>query len=91
MTIRESELNKVVSSSYLSEHQIVDIENIILEARGFANIVKIKTWEDGYFWEYEGLIVRFEEVGNVIYLEKNDGYIMKVKFSDIVGITNFDD
>lgn len=52
----------------------------------FALPVKIKIWEAGIFKEYEGLVNRLDGVNKVIYLEMKDGYIMKIKFQDIVGV-----
>jgi hypothetical protein len=48
--------------------------------------VKITTWEDGFEWEYIGLVHRLDASSKVVHLEKEEGYVMKIEFEDIVGV-----
>ncbi|WP_409304892.1 YolD-like family protein [Peribacillus sp. SCS-155] len=87
-------LNELKSDYYktmkpvLDEYQIQEFENKMLEAMEFAMKANITTWEDGYEWEYLGLIHRLDEWNRIIYLEleKEDGYIMKILFDDIINV-----
>ncbi|MCK6205733.1 YolD-like family protein [Bacillus infantis] len=72
----------------LDEYQIEEIESKISYAMEFTFLVKIKTWEDGFEWDYEGLVHRLDPIHKVIYLEKQteDYYTIKIRFDDIVKV-----
>lgn len=71
----------------LDEYQIEEIENVICYAMEFTYKVKLTVWEDGFDWEYTGLIHRLDEITKIIYLEHDDGFINRVNFGDIIDIT----
>ncbi|MFD4932090.1 YolD-like family protein [Peribacillus butanolivorans] len=54
----------------------------------FVSGVKFIVWEEGVDWEYTGLIHRLDSITKMIYLvlDKEKGYIMKIKFEDIIGV-----
>ncbi|MFF2591037.1 YolD-like family protein [Peribacillus butanolivorans] len=72
----------------LDEYQIEEFENKIHNAMEFSSPVKFTVWEDGFDWEYTGLLHRLEPKTNLIHLEleKEKGYIIKIKFEDIVEV-----
>lgn len=70
----------------LDQYEIEEIENKIHEAMEFASVVKIKTWYDGFFDEWEGLVNRLDAINKMIYLEGESGVFEKIKFVDIVDI-----
>ena len=74
----------------LDEYQLEKFKNKICYAMEFTYKVKLTVWEDGFDWEYTGLIHRLDEINRIIYLEHDEGFINKVNFGDIVGITVFD-
>ncbi|MFJ7682042.1 YolD-like family protein [Peribacillus butanolivorans] len=57
-------------------------------AMEFSSPIKFTVWEDGFDWEYFGLIHRLDPITNVIYLEleKEKGHIIKITFQDIVSV-----
>jgi len=61
-------------------------------AMEFTYRVIITTWEDGFQWEYLGLVHRIDEFAKTVYLEldEQDGYITKIAIADIVGVSVMD-
>ncbi|PLT32746.1 YolD-like family protein [Bacillus sp. V5-8f] len=72
----------------LDQYQLEESENKICYAMEFTFLVKITAWEDGFEWDYEGLVHRLDPIHKMIYLEqqKDDYYIIKIHFSDIVRV-----
>ncbi|TDL93173.1 YolD-like family protein [Vibrio vulnificus] len=72
----------------LDEYQLEEFENKIHTAMEFASPVKFTVWEDGYDWEYTGMIHRLDSVTKMIHLdlEKEKGHIIRVKFEDLVAV-----
>lgn len=72
----------------LEEYQIRKIENQLNVAMEHSFITKFTAWEDGYDWEYIGRVKRLDPISKMIDLEVNqeDGYIMKIKFEDVIRI-----
>ncbi|MBD8137367.1 YolD-like family protein [Bacillus sp. CFBP 13597] len=71
----------------LDEYQLEEFENknTVME---FASLVKFTVWEDGFDWEYTGMIHRLDPFTKAIYLELENekGHIIKVKFEDLVAV-----
>lgn len=72
----------------LDEYQLEVFENKIHTAMEFVSPVKFIVWEEGFEGEYTGLIHRLDPITKMIYLEldKEKGYILKIKFDDIIGV-----
>ncbi|MFS0763931.1 YolD-like family protein [Peribacillus phoenicis] len=72
----------------LDEYQLEEFENKIHTAMEFASPVKFTVWEDGFDWEYTGMIHRLDQFTKLIHLEleKEKGHIIRVKFEDLVDI-----
>jgi hypothetical protein len=70
----------------LNQYEIEEIENRIHEAMEFTLTLKITTWFDGFFYDFEGLVNRLDGMGKVIYLELSDGIMERIKFVDIVRV-----
>jgi len=69
----------------LDEYQIEEFEQKLLLAMEFTYKVKIKVWEEGFFFEYSGTITRIDEFSKLIYLETEEK-IIKIKFGDVMNI-----
>lgn len=72
----------------LDEYQLEEFEDKIHTAMEFASPVMFTVWEDGFDWEYTGMIHRLDPLTKMIHLELENekGHIIKVKFEDIVGV-----
>lgn len=72
----------------VDEHQLDEFMNKIHAAMEFTSLVKFTVWEEGFDWEYKGLIHRLDPMTEMIYLEleKEKGFLMKFKFEDVIGV-----
>ncbi|MGE7878749.1 YolD-like family protein [Peribacillus muralis] len=72
----------------LDEYQIAEFENKIHAAMEFSSTIQFTVWEDGFDWDYTGLVHRLDPLTNLIYLELENekGHIIKIKFQDIVSV-----
>lgn len=72
----------------LDEYQIEDLENKIHNAMEFATPLKFTVWEDGFDWDYTGMVHRLDPITKLIYLEleNENGHIIKIKFEEVVGV-----
>ncbi|NHM30875.1 YolD-like family protein [Neobacillus terrae] len=82
--IRKARLeDSKVEKPLLDEYQWEEIEQKLLLAMEFASKLTIKIWEDGFFYEYKGLLHRLDEMNKVIYLEMEEALMVKIRFFDI--------
>ncbi|WMX58110.1 YolD-like family protein [Peribacillus sp. R9-11] len=72
----------------LDEYQLEEFENKIHAAMEFSSTIKFTVWEDGFDWDYVGLVHRLEPFTKVIHLEleKEKGHIIRVNFEDLVAV-----
>lgn len=70
----------------LDDYQIQEIESKIHFAMEFALPIKFTVWEDGFEWEYDGLVHRLDSISKMIFLENKERYIVKIKFDDVVKV-----
>ncbi|MGE7591892.1 YolD-like family protein [Peribacillus frigoritolerans] len=73
----------------LDEYKLEEFENKIHTAMEFSSAVKFTVWEDGFDWEYTGMIHRLDPLTKkmiLLELENEKGHIIRVKFEDIVGV-----
>ena len=72
----------------VDEYQLEEFKSKIHAAMELSSLVKFTVWEEGFDWEYEGLIHRLDPISEMVYLElvKEEGFIMKIKFEDIIGV-----
>ncbi|MFE4428827.1 YolD-like family protein [Peribacillus butanolivorans] len=72
----------------LDEYQLEEFENKIHAAMEFSSTLKFTVWEDGFDWEYLGMIHRLDQLTKMIHLEleKEKGHIIRVKFEDLVDV-----
>ncbi|WP_043933813.1 YolD-like family protein [Bacillus sp. EB01] len=61
-----------------------EIEENILFAMEFAIPARIKIWDNRFFKECRGMIHRLDEINKVLYLETEEGRMIKITFSDII-------
>jgi hypothetical protein len=81
--IRREDLK--IAKPILDVYQVEEFEQKLLLAMEFTYKVKIKIWEEGFFFEYSGTTTRIDEFSKLIYLETEEK-IIKIKFGDIVNI-----
>ncbi|MBK5502686.1 YolD-like family protein [Peribacillus sp. TH14] len=72
----------------LDEYQLEEFENKIHTAMEFSSTVKFTVFEDGFDWEYTGIIHRLDPLTKLIHLEveKDKGHVIRVKFEDLVAV-----
>ena len=72
----------------MDEYQLEESENKIHAAMEFSSSIKFTVWEDGFDWDYAGMVHRLDPLTNLIYLELDNekGHIIKIKFQDIVRV-----
>ncbi|MGG0288843.1 YolD-like family protein [Peribacillus butanolivorans] len=75
----------------LDEYQLEgleEFENKIQTAMEFSSTVKFTVFEDGFDWEYTGIIHKLDPFTKLIHLElvKEKGHIIRVKFEDLVAV-----
>ena len=72
----------------VDEYQLEEFKSKIHAAMELNSIVKFTVWEEGFDWKYEGVIHRLDPIAEMIYLEleKEKGFLMKIKFEDIIGV-----
>ncbi len=73
-----------VKKPILGELQWEEIEQNILLAMEYVNPVVIKIWQDGLIIECKGMLHRMDELNKVLYLQTEEGHMMKISFNDIV-------
>ncbi|MFU2014791.1 YolD-like family protein [Peribacillus butanolivorans] len=63
----------------LDEYQLEEFENKIHTAMEFNSTVKFTVWEDGFDWEYVGMIHRLDPLTKIIHLEleKEKGILLR--------------
>ncbi|OCA90525.1 hypothetical protein A8F94_01170 [Bacillus sp. FJAT-27225] len=71
----------------LDEQEWEEIEQTILLAMEFSNKVKIKTWQDGFFKEYQGMLHRIDELRKIVYLQTDDLRMNRIGFLDITEVS----
>ncbi|MFJ7680357.1 YolD-like family protein [Peribacillus sp. NPDC097198] len=74
----------------VDEYQLEEFKSKIHAAMELSSIVKFTVWEEGFDWEYTGLVHRLDPINKMIYLEleQENGHIIKVRFEDIVRVEN---
>ncbi|MGJ3196968.1 YolD-like family protein [Peribacillus frigoritolerans] len=51
----------------LDEYQLEEFEDKIHTAMEFVSPVMFTVWEDGFYWEYTGMIHRFDPLTKMIH------------------------
>ena len=54
----------------LSEDQIMELENLIVEAYNSKNIVELTIYDNGKFIKRSGIITKLDSIHKAIYLDK---------------------
>jgi hypothetical protein len=75
-----------VGKPILDEYQIEEFEQNLCSAMEQTNLIKITIWEAGFLKDFNGLICSLDELNKKIYLEEEDGRMMVLHFSDVVGV-----
>lgn len=84
--------NNCKAKPSLDEYQLEEIIIKICHSMEFTFLIRVMTWEDGFEWAYTGTVHRLDSITKTFYLEleEDDGYILKIKYSDIISVDALD-
>lgn len=70
----------------LDEYEIESIEKRICEAMEFTHPVVILKWEDGFTYEERGHVHYLDPIRKEVRIVSEDGFMLRIKFADIVAV-----
>lgn len=85
--LSESEINTTVenkeiySKPDLSEEQIMELENIIIEAYNHKSLIELTIYDNKKFIKSQGIITKLDSIHKAIYLNKK-----MIQFNNIIKI-----